>query len=133
MTALSGFLVLRLTTVKFARRCIFVSGRIASAIFAIVTVLARDSAGARRNRDKYFLRPQSRHWAWSTVFANPPSENRNPAMIQTAPQLPDLSVDFLTWINAELRRQIEGPNDSEEEEGEKSGFVNRLKAYLGRD
>jgi hypothetical protein len=56
-------------------------------------------------------------------------------MIQAPPQLPDLSVDFLTWINAELRRHIEGPRESEEGEDEKAGsggLVNRLKAYLTR-
>jgi hypothetical protein len=53
-------------------------------------------------------------------------------MLQAPPQLPDLSVDFLTWLNAELRRHIEGPKESEEEEREKGGIVNRLKAYLAR-
>ena len=54
-------------------------------------------------------------------------------MLQAPPQLPDLSVDFLTWLNAELRRHIEGPVEREEEEAvEKAGLVNRLKAYLTR-
>jgi len=53
-------------------------------------------------------------------------------MLQAPPQLPDLSVDFMSWLNTELRRHIEGPTESEEKEDEKSGFVNRLKAYLGR-
>jgi hypothetical protein len=53
-------------------------------------------------------------------------------MLQSPPQLPDLSVDFMSWINAELRRRIEGPEPSEEQEDEKSGIVNRLKAYLTR-
>jgi hypothetical protein len=53
-------------------------------------------------------------------------------MLQAPPQLPDLSVDFLTWINAELRRHIAGPEEPEEQEDEKAGLVNRLKAYLTR-
>jgi hypothetical protein len=54
-------------------------------------------------------------------------------MLQNPPQLPDLSVAFISWINTELRRHIEGPKDSEDKDGEKSGFVNRLKAYFTRD
>jgi len=53
-------------------------------------------------------------------------------MLQSPPQLPDLSVDFMSWINAELRRRIEGPKPSEDQEDEKGGIVNRLKAYLIR-
>ena len=73
---------------------------------------------------------------WATAAAEilnfPPSENRKSVMLQSPPQLPDLSVDFMSWINAELRRRIEGPKPSEEQEDEKSGIVNRLKAYLIR-
>ena len=42
-------------------------------------------------------------------------------------QLPDISVDFMTWINAELRKQIEDDEDSRTQ-----GLVNRLKNYFGR-
>ncbi len=52
-------------------------------------------------------------------------------MLQTPPRLPDLSVDFMSWLNRELRRRIEGP-DSEYKEGKKTGLVNRLKAYFTR-
>jgi hypothetical protein len=53
-------------------------------------------------------------------------------MLQAPPKLPDMSVDFLTWLNAELRRHIEGPQEPEEREDQKAGIVNRLKAYLTR-
>jgi hypothetical protein len=46
-------------------------------------------------------------------------------------QLPDLSVDFMTWLNAELRKHIDGPIADDEEPRER-GFVNRLKTYFGR-
>ena len=42
-------------------------------------------------------------------------------------QLPDMSVDFMTWLNAELRKQIEA-----DEAARERGFVNRLKNYFGR-
>jgi hypothetical protein len=42
-------------------------------------------------------------------------------------QLPDISVDFMTWLNAELRRKIEADEDSQTR-----GLVNRLKTYFGR-
>jgi len=54
-------------------------------------------------------------------------------MLQSPPQMPDMSVDFMSWLNTELRRHIEGPQEDEEKEGEKAGFVNRLKSYLTRD
>jgi hypothetical protein len=55
-------------------------------------------------------------------------------MLQAPPKLPDMSVEFLTWINTELRRRIEGPAEPEEsrQDEEKSGLVNRLKSYLTR-
>ncbi len=54
-------------------------------------------------------------------------------MLQAPPQRPDMSVEFLSWINAELRRHIDGPEEkSDEKEDEKAGLVNRLKAYLIR-
>jgi hypothetical protein len=46
-------------------------------------------------------------------------------------QLPDLSVDFMTWLNHELRKHIDGP-EADEEESHDRGFVNRLKTYFGR-
>jgi hypothetical protein len=46
-------------------------------------------------------------------------------------QLPDLSVDFMTWLNAELRKHIDGP-EIDDEESRESGLVNRLKTYFGR-
>lgn len=61
-----------------------------------------------------------------------PQREQEPVMLQSPPQLPDLSVDFLTWLNAELRRHIEGPKERDESEDEKRGFVNRLMAYLTR-
>lgn len=42
-------------------------------------------------------------------------------------QLPDISVDFMTWLNAELRKRVEDDDDSRER-----GLVNRLKNYFGR-
>jgi len=54
-------------------------------------------------------------------------------MPTTTTQLPDMSVDFMSWLNAELRRHIEGPEESDEKETEKTGLVNRLKAYITRD
>ena len=66
-------------------------------------------------------------------ISHSPPARRISVMLQAPPQLPDLSVDFLTWLNAELRRHIEGPVEREEEEAvEKAGLVNRLKAYLTR-
>jgi hypothetical protein len=54
-------------------------------------------------------------------------------MLQAPPQPPDLGVDFLTWLNTELRRRIEGPNESDDnQDEEKPGLVNRLRAYLTR-
>jgi hypothetical protein len=59
-------------------------------------------------------------------------------MIQAPPERPDLGVDFLSWLNTELRRHIEGgPKESDDVEDEKTvasggGIVNRLKAYLTR-
>jgi hypothetical protein len=46
--------------------------------------------------------------------------------MQTRP-LPDISVDFMTWLNTELRKRIEADDDSETR-----GLVNRLKNYFGR-
>jgi hypothetical protein len=42
-------------------------------------------------------------------------------------QFPDMSVDFMTWLNAELRKRAEA-----DEEAREGGFVNRLKNYFGR-
>ncbi len=42
-------------------------------------------------------------------------------------QLPDISVDFMTWLNSELRKRIEADDDSRAR-----GLVNRLKTYFGR-
>jgi uncharacterized NAD(P)/FAD-binding protein YdhS len=49
---------------------------------------------------------------------------KNP--MQTA-TLPDISVDFMTWLNAELRKRVE-----DDENSQTRGFVNRLKTYFGR-
>jgi hypothetical protein len=57
-----------------------------------------------------------------------PLREQNP--MQTT-QLPDLSVDFMTWLNRELRKHIDGP-ETDEEESHDRGFVNRLKTYFGR-
>ncbi|HEV3301627.1 MAG TPA: hypothetical protein VG055_18380 [Planctomycetaceae bacterium] len=46
--------------------------------------------------------------------------------MQTA-TLPDISVDFMTWLNAELRKRVE-----DDENSQTRGFVNRLKTYFGR-
>jgi hypothetical protein len=62
-----------------------------------------------------------------------PDREQDPAMPTTTTQIPDLSVDFMSWLNAELRRHIEGPEESEEKKSEKTGLVNRLKAYITRD
>ncbi len=51
-------------------------------------------------------------------------------MSTTTHTFPDLSVDFLTWINAELRKRIEEPEEFEGDESDHVGFVNRLKAYF---
>jgi hypothetical protein len=42
-------------------------------------------------------------------------------------QLPDISVDFMTWLNSELRKKIESDEDSQTR-----SLVNRLKTYFGR-
>ncbi|HXY32628.1 MAG TPA: hypothetical protein VEI07_00285 [Planctomycetaceae bacterium] len=42
-------------------------------------------------------------------------------------QIPDISVDFMTWLNAELRKRIEA-----DEAARDRGLVNRLKNYFGR-
>ncbi len=42
-------------------------------------------------------------------------------------QLPDISVAFMSWLNAELRRKIEADQDAQTR-----GLVNRLKTYFGR-
>jgi hypothetical protein len=42
-------------------------------------------------------------------------------------QLPDISVDFMTWLNAELRKRAESDDESRTR-----GLVNRLKTYFGR-
>ncbi len=42
-------------------------------------------------------------------------------------QLPDISVDFMTWLNSELRKKIESDQDAQTR-----GLVNRLKTYFGR-
>jgi hypothetical protein len=49
---------------------------------------------------------------------------KNP--MQTA-TLPDISVDFMTWLNAELRKRVEYDENSQTR-----GLVNRLKNYFGR-
>ncbi len=46
--------------------------------------------------------------------------------MQTRP-LPDISVDFMTWLNTELRKRIDADDDTETR-----GLVNRLKNYFGR-
>jgi hypothetical protein len=46
--------------------------------------------------------------------------------MQTRP-LPDISVDFMTWLNTELRKRIDADDDSDAR-----GLVNRLKNYFGR-
>jgi hypothetical protein len=46
--------------------------------------------------------------------------------MQTA-TLPDISVDFMTWLNAELRKRVEYDENSQTR-----GLVNRLKTYFGR-
>jgi hypothetical protein len=49
------------------------------------------------------------------------------AMQTTTMPMPDISVDFMTWLNAELRKRIEADDDSHSR-----GLVNRLKNYFGR-
>ena len=60
---------------------------------------------------------------FTSLFAFPMRE-QNP--MQTRP-LPDISVDFMTWLNTELRKRIDADDDSETR-----GLVNRLKNYFGR-
>jgi hypothetical protein len=67
------------------------------------------------------------------MFGHSPSENRKSAMPQTTPQLPDLSVDFMSWLNTELRRHIENPKDQQQQDGEPRGLVNRLKGFFNRE
>lgn len=38
-----------------------------------------------------------------------------------------ITVDFLSWINSELKKEIER---QEEKEREESGFVDRVKTYI---
>jgi hypothetical protein len=57
------------------------------------------------------------------IFSSPVRE-QNP---MKTTQLPDISVDFMTWLNTELRKRIEADEDSQTR-----GLVNRLKTYFGR-
>jgi hypothetical protein len=57
-------------------------------------------------------------------FRVPPMRAENPMQTTT---LPDFSVDFMTWLNTELRKRIEADDDSRS-----GGLVNRLKNYFGR-
>jgi hypothetical protein len=41
---------------------------------------------------------------------------------------PELGVEFLSWINAELRKRIE--KTQEVEQTRNAGLMNRLKAYI---
>jgi hypothetical protein len=54
---------------------------------------------------------------------------QDPAMPTNTTSLPDFSVDFLSWINAELRKQIEQTED-EIEQARNAGLVNKLRAYI---
>jgi hypothetical protein len=54
-------------------------------------------------------------------------------MYQTPSQLPDLSVDFMSWLNTELRRYIEDPSEEDTQNTPKRGLVNRLKSCFTRD
>jgi hypothetical protein len=42
-------------------------------------------------------------------------------------QLPDISVDFMTWLNAELRKRAQ-----DDDESSQRGLVNRVKNFFGR-
>jgi hypothetical protein len=48
----------------------------------------------------------------------------------TTSRLPDLSIDFMSWINAELRKRIDEEEAAEQEEYAANGLVGRLKAYM---
>jgi hypothetical protein len=60
----------------------------------------------------------------SPQFFSFPVREQNP---MKTTQLPDISVDFMTWLNTELRKRIEADEDSQTR-----GLVNRLKTYFGR-
>lgn len=44
------------------------------------------------------------------------------------PQPHQVGVEFLSWINAELRKEID--RQETQERREKNGFVERMKTYL---
>jgi len=93
----------------------------------------------RHNREyqEYLLRQPARiecDRSPSAPFAGRPAAfppfPRFPLREQTpmqTKQIPDISVDFMTWLNAELRKRIEA-----DEAARDRGLVNRLKNYFGR-
>jgi hypothetical protein len=105
--------------------------------FPPLRILAAENLGHNREYQEYLLRPAiqievtvrpthrsaARPRPFPLTFAFP-MRAKNP--MQTA-TLPDISVDFMTWLNAELRKRVE-----DDENSQTRGFVNRLKTYFGR-
>jgi hypothetical protein len=105
--------------------------------FPPLRILAAENLGHNREYQEYLLRPTFRpnvtfagrtDWrrirgSFPITFAFP-QRAQNP--MQTA-TLPDISVDFMTWLNTELRKRIE-----DDENSRTQGLVNRLKNYFGR-
>jgi hypothetical protein len=105
--------------------------------FPPLRILAAENLGHNREYQEYLLRPAiqievtvrpthrsaARPRPFPLTFAFP-MRAQNP--MQTA-TLPDISVDFMTWLNAELRKRVEYDENSQTR-----GLVNRLKTYFGR-
>ena len=53
-------------------------------------------------------------------------------MLQNSHQIPDLSVDFMSWLNAELRRHIAGGKPLRKRRGAKRNLVSRLRGLFSR-
>jgi hypothetical protein len=42
----------------------------------------------------------------------------------------DISVDFLSWVNSEMRKIAHDPEEFNDETAKNVGLVNRLRAYV---
>jgi hypothetical protein len=106
--------------------------------FPTLCILAAENLRHNRDYQEYLLRQPSRSYvSVGPVRPLPKVQGDRLPMIRVSPmrennpmqtkQLPDISVDFMTWLNAELRKRIDDDEDSRT-----SGLVNRLKTYFGR-
>jgi hypothetical protein len=105
--------------------------------FPPLRILAAENLRHNREYQEYLLRPACQiEWNPSPgvqtgAIGGPFSQFSRSPMRETKPMqtttLPDISVDFMTWLNAELRKRIE-----DDENPRDRGLVNRLKNYFGR-